>query len=287
MEGELVPQRRPEPLLEDLEKLLKETKSFETMKRKLLELQIKNLKKRTRAENGVESLKPQSVPEPPKHLPEEKENADRIRATTHGLPGLQEPGGIGDIPEPPQPGVFGHATTGGERGVSGGRPLAGEPINVQPAAVLPQSMDSANHHAGLVVASETNTEKELGYIRDSVRTADHKAMFLLGVMIALLGYLITHNASAGWFRGIPQWSFADFLGVLSVIGLAVAAAMILSALYPSLRDLRLLSLPQLSKICLSKYRRLDFGFWIGVGAAFTSLLFLILSKKPPHVLFIP
>ena len=151
-------------------------------------------------------------------------------------------------------------------------------------------------------------------VREGVKNADQKAMFLLAALIAILAFLITHNAPAGWFKGVGQWSFADVVGLVAMLGLTVAASMMLAVLYPSLTDsgssLRFLDaitrpgesetpgngLPtrpadhhiaalqeefyELTKVCIVKYRNLRYGFWVGVVAAFISLLFLILSKKP-------
>ncbi len=157
----------------------------------------------------------------------------------------------------------------------------------QSGGVKAQALEPAEREVASSLTPDAATEQELGHVRESIRNADYKAMFLLAVIIAVLGYLISHNAPAGWFRSIAQWSLVDVIGFFSVIGLAGSAATMLAVLYPSLRDLRLFSLPQLSKMCLSKCRRLNYGFWIGAGAAFTSLLFLILSRKPhpAHYIF--
>ncbi len=179
-----------------------------------------------------------------------------------------------------------------------------------------QNLDSANRNTPVGVTSAAATEEELGQVRESLRNADQKAMFSLAALIAILAFLITHNAPAGWFKGIGQWSLADLLGLVSTLGLAVAASMMLVILYPSLRysdrGLRFLDaitkpdrqetcadraasrpgdyrtralqedLCELTKVCIAKYRTLRWGFWVGIAAAFLSLLFLILSKKP-HV----
>ena len=157
-----------------------------------------------------------------------------------------------------------------------------------PETVPLQSLDSANPDAAWRAASGDATETEYGYVRESAKNADQRAMFFLAALIAMLAFLINHNAPAGWFKSIAQWSFADFVGFASMIGLAVAASAMLAVLYPvpqgdseheRVPD-RLKHFSDLSKLCAVKYRNLRYGFWIGAVAAFLSLLFLILSKKP-------
>jgi hypothetical protein len=118
----------------------------------------------------------------------------------------------------------------------------------------------------------------------ALENADQKAMFFLAALIAMLAFLITHNAPTGWFKGIGHWQLVDVVGMISMLGLAVAASMMLAVLYPSFTDADpIKSLADVSNVCIVKYRTLRRGFWVGTVAAFLSLLFLVLSKKPHGV----
>jgi 5-methylcytosine-specific restriction endonuclease McrA len=73
--------------LEDLEKRLKETPSFKTFERRLLQMQIDNMRNRIRADRGVEPLEPRTEPELPKQVMLDAKNAkttDRGRAANDG-----------------------------------------------------------------------------------------------------------------------------------------------------------------------------------------------------------
>jgi hypothetical protein len=77
-----VPERHPGLKLEDLESRLKEMPSYMMMQRKLLELQIRNLKNEVRANHGIEERKPESSPELAKAALKE------IKQGTTGLAGI-------------------------------------------------------------------------------------------------------------------------------------------------------------------------------------------------------
>jgi hypothetical protein len=254
MEIEPTAKRNPELVLEDLEKRLREIPSYKLMDRKLLQVKIDILKKRIREQDL-----PQLIPELPQDSLEEEKDANSVGAATHGLFEVQEPEGIGRLPEPLRLGLPGNANAEAERAENAGRSLP-------------------------VESGKPEIEEGLGRVHESLGNADHKAMFFLSVVIAVIAFLLAHNAFGGWFN-VAEWSFVDLIGLVSVIGLAVAAAMMLAVLYKGLNDSRFLTPAELSMMCMSKYRHLVYGFWIGVGSAFTSLLFLILSKKPHPVHF--
>jgi hypothetical protein len=152
-----------------------------------------------------------------------------------------------------------------------------------PDVLSVQNLDSADRDISLPVACVA-TDEELGRVRENVRNADQKAMFFLAALIAMLAFLITHNAPTGWFKDIGHWQLVDVVGMISMLGLAVAASMMLAVLYPSFMDVEpVRNLTNLSKVCIVKYRTLRRGFWVGTVAAFLSLLFLILSKRPHQV----
>ena len=144
-----------------------------------------------------------------------------------------------------------------------------------------QNLDSVKGGTTLSEASSLTSQDGFENLRESVRNADQKAMYFLAALIAMLGFLITHSAPTGWFKEVGRWSLPDFLALLSILGLAVAVSMMLVVLYPSFRgDGSIKSIADLSELCALKYRTLRRGFWVGTVAAFTSLLFLILSKRP-------
>ena len=155
------------------------------------------------------------------------------------------------------------------------------------------------------------SEEARNYVLDSIKGAEQKAMFFLALLITILAFLITH-AKMRWLSEGVQWSVEDSLGFLSVLGLAVAAALMLAVLNRSLqhsdRGLRFLNAmtePNKPVGCAdgsadrpfeyltqvlqedfyeltSRYeaasRALRHGFWVGSIAAFVSLLFLLLSR---------
>jgi hypothetical protein len=112
-----LPGRHPGLVLEDLEKRLKETPSYKTFERCLVQGQIDRLKARIRREAGLDEPEPQRDPELPKQVMQEAKNAettDRGRTPNDGRSKLPEPLRVGGIPQPPKLGVSGHA--GAERG---------------------------------------------------------------------------------------------------------------------------------------------------------------------------
>lgn len=113
-------------------------------------------------------------------------------------------------------------------------------------------------------------------VREDIKSADQKAMFFLVASIWVLVLLLTHNATTSWFYGPRGWTFKDLVSFASVFGLVVSAYMMLRVLYPNRKEGNPLRVLALKEILLRR------GFWIGVVAAFLSLLFLILSKKPHH-----
>jgi hypothetical protein len=139
-----LPERHPGLQLEDLEKRLKETPSYKTFERRLLQMQIDNMRNRIRADHGVEPLAPKTEPELPKQVIQEAKNAktaDRGRAANDGPTKLSEPPRVGGIPQPPKLGVSGYA--GAKRGgatARGSVPRAPvnlenvKPVNLEPLA---------------------------------------------------------------------------------------------------------------------------------------------------------
>jgi hypothetical protein len=137
-----LPEKHSGLQLEDLEKRLKETPSFKTFERRLLQMQIDNMKNRIRAEHGAEPLAPKAQPELPKQVIQEAKNAktaDRGRAANDGPTKLSEPPRVGGIPQPPKLGMSGHGSA--ERGRATARsavpraPVSLEnvkPVNLQP-----------------------------------------------------------------------------------------------------------------------------------------------------------
>jgi hypothetical protein len=185
-----------------------------------------------------------------------------------------------------------------------------------PEVALLGSSDSTNQKQPSGVASATTTEEEFGRIRAVIKETEQRAVLFLVAMVAVIAFLITQNVSTGWFKGIGQWSLADYLGLVGMIGLSVATSLMLAVLYPrpgilgiDLQLADIVAAPdelgthptaassnsnshhtcplrddfyELKRRCLGKYKALLWGFWVGTAAAFISLLFLVLSEKP-HV----
>lgn len=151
------------------------------------------------------------------------------------------------------------------------------------------------------------------YLREYIRNADQKATFFFATLTAILAFLNSQNTPARWLKDVRSWSFVDFLGFLSMFGLAAGAITLLAVVFPRLRgsrrgilffgaiaecdssghyvadvlarsgdDLVLAKLEhchELSKVCCAKYRTLRAGFWIGCIGVASSLLFLLLAKS--------
>jgi hypothetical protein len=112
-----IAERHPGLQLEDLEKRLRETPSYKTFERRLVQGQIDRLKARIRNEAGLNEPEPQRDPELPKQVLQEVKNAqasDRGRTANDDAPGISKPPRVGGIPKPPQLGVSGYA--GAKRG---------------------------------------------------------------------------------------------------------------------------------------------------------------------------
>jgi hypothetical protein len=144
-----------------------------------------------------------------------------------------------------------------------------------------------------------------------IKGTEQKAMFFLALSAATLAFLITHTHMHRLAEG-AQWSVEDLLGFLSVLGLALAAALMLTVLYVSLKDsdrgLRFLNAmtepdrpvdrangsvaqahDRLTEVLQEDFiemstryeaasRTLRYGFWTGSIAAFISLLVLLLPR---------
>lgn len=176
---------------------------------------------------------------------------------------------------------------------------------LQTPAVPNSAKDSTSAYGDLA-------EKGILRLHESMRNADLIAVVFVAILISILGFLITHNAPAGLFKPFGRWSLADFVGLVSLPALAIAAGMMLAALYPKRRNTEggsrvldamtkpesSLSVPvrvaaalqedfyEMTLACATKYRTLRSGFWVGVAAALLSMLFLILAKRP-HPRFFP
>jgi hypothetical protein len=151
------------------------------------------------------------------------------------------------------------------------------------------------------------------YLREYIRNADQKATFFFAAFTALLAFLNTQNVTARWLKDVRLWSLVDGLGFLSMSGLALGAAILLSVVLPRFKGSRrgliffraiaeyessaeyaadvltytgdeivrrkLLHCHDLSNICTAKYRTLIVGFWVGAVGVVTALLFLLLAKS--------
>jgi hypothetical protein len=137
-----VPERHPGLQLEDLEKRLSTTPPFKTFERRLLQMQIDNLKNRIRSEAGIEDRNEKREPELPKQVLQEvkgAQEADRGRKPNDGVSGIPKPPRVGGIPEPPKLGVSGHAGPG-RGGAKGSSSVGRAPVSladVKPVILQP------------------------------------------------------------------------------------------------------------------------------------------------------
>jgi 5-methylcytosine-specific restriction endonuclease McrA len=119
--------------LEGLQKRLKETPYYKTFERRLLQMQIDNLRNRIRADHGVEPLTPKTEPELTKQVMQEAKNAkaaDSGRKENDGVPGIPKPPRVGGIPQPPKLGMSGYA--GAKRGgTATGSAVARAPVRLE------------------------------------------------------------------------------------------------------------------------------------------------------------
>lgn len=137
-----LPERHPGLQLEDLEKRLKAIPSFKIMERKLLQVQIDNLKNRIRADYGVEDREPKSAPEVAKAAVKEATrgtDTNGVRKGTDGVLGFPNPKATGGLPKPPQFGMPRNAAAGprGSAKPAGRLPASLSevaPVNLQPIA---------------------------------------------------------------------------------------------------------------------------------------------------------
>jgi hypothetical protein len=232
-----------EARLEKLERKLLNIPAEDQTAQRVTKLLINELKKKIRTRDAAEEAK-------------HARQANAVRARTDGLPGVSDPPRTERISENPLERMSEHAGPIGERGRAGRGSLAG---------------DSRVEEA----PSAKSLENNVALVESNIRKADHQAMFFLALLISILAFLLTHNASVGIFKGW-NWSIADAFGLLSISAIAISVGMMLSVLYPELTH----SSAELAQMCARKYRNLRYGFWIGIASAVISLLFLILSRKP-------
>jgi hypothetical protein len=131
----------------------------------------------------------------------------------------------------------------------------------------------------------------------------------------MLAFLNTQNVAARWLKDVRLWTATDGLGFVSMLGLGVAAAVLLAVVFPRLKGSRrgiiffsaiaeyensteyadevirrsgeeavrakLQHAYDLSQICARKYKTLCFGFWIGSVGIGAALLYLLLTRMTP------
>jgi hypothetical protein len=153
------------------------------------------------------------------------------------------------------------------------------------------------------------------YLREHIRNADQKATFFFAALTALLAFLNTQNVPTRWIKDVRLWTFVDGLGFVSMLGLAIGAAILLYVVFPRLKGSRrgllffsaiaeyensaeyaddvltrsgdeivrakLAHCHELSKVCNAKYRALRAGFWAGAAGVATALLYMLLARNGP------
>lgn len=149
------------------------------------------------------------------------------------------------------------------------------------------------------------------YVREYIRNADQKAAFFFASATALLAFLHSRETAARWLRAPAGWSLGDTLAFVAMVGLALAAAVLLAVVFPRLRgskrgiiyfggiaeydtsaeyadDVSRRALPdfvraklqhghELANVCRRKYRTLVAGLWIGSVGAGAALLYLLIG----------
>ena len=154
-----VPPRHPALRLEELQKRLAATPTFKAMERKLIQLQIDNLKKLIREKYEAESPEPEPQPELAKQVLQEVKNgkdSERLRKGTNAVPGLQRPSIPRGIPKPPVMGMPGHAGTGGKRGGTLRDVVAGA-VPASLSDVKPVSLEPLRTDRGAAVGPTVGT----------------------------------------------------------------------------------------------------------------------------------
>ncbi len=196
------------------------------------------------------------------------------------------------------------------------RPLAattGAPEGGEPALAFEKLGTAAPQAAAVTDYHAKFSEEAHNYVREYIRNADQKAAFFFAALTAILAFLNSQNVPSRWLKNVQQWSFVDALGFVSMLGLAVGAAILLAVVFPRLKGSRrgllffnaiaeyhnsaeyaddvlahagadlirtkLQHCYDLSKICSAKYRTLRIGFWVGSIGAATALLFLLLAHS--------
>jgi hypothetical protein len=149
------------------------------------------------------------------------------------------------------------------------------------------------------------------YLREYVRNADQKAAFFFTGSTAVLAFLHTRKGTAHWLKPVATWSVVDALVFLAMFSLAISAGTLLTVVFPRLKgskrgliffsaiveydssreyaeevlrksideivSAKLRHSYDLACVCVSKYRTLRIGFWIGSVGIISALLFLLLS----------
>lgn len=280
--------------LERLRKELNSIPTWERARRMLAELKLANVESRIRARAGAETLNTQPTEEATQKAYEETKNKGANNLENNIRANL-------DI----EPMTL--------------RPAGEKAVAPDQAWDIPKTATGGDPHPDSAPAVQNPDQKisneALDYVHESIWNADRNAMFFLAVLMVTLSFVLTHNAPAGWFKSIAQWSVEDYFGMVAMLGLTVAASMMLAVLFLSLKDsdrgFRFLNamtkpnregtqnseIPQpaaligllqndfyeLLRVCDKKHRILRYGFWTGCVGALASLLFLILSKKPHPV----
>ena len=141
--------------LEALEKELKMTPEFNLMKRKLLHLQIENLKNRIRAEHGAEDLAQKIDPEAAQSAREEAKYGRSVsnREGDDGVHGVQQGARPSRIPSPPRAGRVPAPPAIGGRSA---RPIAVAPAMIRDAT--PVTLEPLLRGRGLPVGTTVGKE---------------------------------------------------------------------------------------------------------------------------------
>jgi hypothetical protein len=313
----------PEIELEEAKKKLAATPESAPIVRRLLQLKVQNLEKQIRAKGGIGPSKSGEPKEAPhdKKIQTQRACKGGDWATKYQSKNrfTRRPMSIGEMAAERKLNETSEAIGRGTESPpdDSGVRVEREDADCDVAAELPsaaalQNDQVATHPQYRSVLDAKISEEARNYVLNSINSAEQKAMFFLALLTTMLVFVITHTARTRWLADGVQWSFVDFLAMLSMLGLGVAAALMLAVLYRSLQDsdrglrfLNAMTEPDKPVGCAdgsvdrpfeyltqvlqedfyeltSRYeaasRALRQGFWVGSIAAFVSLLFLLLSR---------
>jgi hypothetical protein len=328
-EGSCVHSGQPQIELAELKRRLAAIPSSAPMVRRLLQSKVRNLENEIRAKQSVEPLKSNELPHNKKIQTQvagrrvDQKDSPRWRQFNRPPPTAEEAAARRRLNQVAQSIARRTGLPVGDSGAKVG-PEGDADCDMAAETASAPAIDSTQAAEPTKERSKFDaklSEEARKYIRDSLKNTERKAMFFLALLTTMLVFVITHTARSRWLADGVQWSFEDMLGMLSMLGLAVAAAFMLSVLNLGLKDsngvMRFLDamtgpdepvksahgpegrhFDHLTQVLQEDFyeltgrydaasRILRHGFWLGSIAGFLSLLFLLLSRTEHVQTFAP